>query len=191
MVEQLHWSATMMKLCTAIGLCLLACWGSPVLAQDFPTRPVTIVMPYDPGGLPDIVGRTIAAKMQEALGQPVVVRNRPGAASMIGTTEVARSAPDGYTLLINGPALAVLPTLFKTVTYNAERDLTPITRLVELSVCDVRVAVARRFQLFGIPQEVQKRCIAKLRDPRPGYWPAFGGRGLQGAVRPNYSTRAL
>jgi len=121
----------MMKPSAAISLCLLACWAFPAQAQDFPTRPVTIVTPYDPGGLPDIVARTIAAKMQDVLGQPVVVRNRPGAASMIGTTEVARSAPDGYTLLINGPALAVLPSLFKTATYNAEHDLTPITRLVD------------------------------------------------------------
>jgi tripartite-type tricarboxylate transporter receptor subunit TctC len=110
---------------------LLACLISPAAAQSFPTRPITIVMPYDPGGLPDIVARTLAAKMQEALGEPVVVRNKPGAASMIGTTEVARAAPDGYTLLINGPALAVLPSLFKTVTYDAKRDFVPIGRLVD------------------------------------------------------------
>lgn len=121
----------MIKVCAVITACLLSTWAFPATAQDFPTRPITIVMPYDPGGLPDIVARTVAAKMQDALGQPVIVRNKPGAASMIGTTEVARAAPDGYTLLINGPGLAVLPTLFKTVTYDAERDLIPITRLVD------------------------------------------------------------
>jgi tripartite-type tricarboxylate transporter receptor subunit TctC len=121
----------MIRLCTAVGLCLLACWASPAIAQNYPDRPVTIVVPYDPGGLPDLVARIIASKMHDALRQSVVVRNKPGAASMIGTTEVARSVPDGYTLLINGPALAVLPSLFKTVTYNAEHDLTPITRLVD------------------------------------------------------------
>lgn len=121
----------MIKLSIAAGLSLLACWVSPATAQSYPDRPITLVMPYDPGGLPDIVARTIAAKMQDVLGQPVIVRSKPGAASMIGTTEVARAAPDGYTLLINGPALAVLPSLFKTVTYNAEHDLAPITRLVD------------------------------------------------------------
>lgn len=120
----------MIKLSIAAGLSLLACWVSPATAQNYPDRPITIVMPYDAGGLPDIVARTIAAKMQDVLGQPVIVRSRPGAASMIGTSEVARSAPDGYTLLINGPALAVLPSLFKAVTYT-EHDLTPITRLVD------------------------------------------------------------
>jgi len=121
----------MSKICAAVTACLLAGWTLPLAAQDFPNRPITIVMPYDPGGLPDIVARAVAAKMQDVLGQPVIIRNRLGAASMIGTTEAARAAPDGYTLLINGPALAVVPSLFKTVTYDAERDLAPITRLVD------------------------------------------------------------
>lgn len=121
----------MIKVCAAVAVCFWAGSTVAATAQDFPTRPITIVMPYDPGGLPDIVARTVAAKMQDALGQPVIVRNRPGAASMVGTAEVARAAPDGYTLLINGPALAVLPSLFKTVTYDAERDFIPITRLVD------------------------------------------------------------
>jgi tripartite-type tricarboxylate transporter receptor subunit TctC len=121
----------MMKLSIAVGLCLLACGGALAQARDFPDRPITIVAPYDPGGLPDIVARIIAAKMREALGQPVIVQDKPGAASMLGTTEVAHAAPDGYTLLVNGPALAVLPALFKTVTFNAEHDLTPIARLVD------------------------------------------------------------
>jgi tripartite-type tricarboxylate transporter receptor subunit TctC len=121
----------MVRARAAIVASLLACFIVPAMAQNFPTRPITIVMPYDPGGLPDIVARTLAAKMQDMLGQPVVVRNKPGAASMIGTTEVARATPDGYTLLVNGPALAVLPSLFRTVTYDAERDLAPIARLVD------------------------------------------------------------
>jgi tripartite-type tricarboxylate transporter receptor subunit TctC len=124
-------SATMIRLHTAVGLCLLACSASPASAQNYPDRPITLVVPYGPGGLPDTLARSIATKMQEELGQPVVVENKPEAATMIGTAEVARSTPDGYRLLINGTALALDPILFKTVSYNAARDLVPVSRLVD------------------------------------------------------------
>src|SRR5262245_23162109 len=80
-------------------------------AQAYPTKPLKLVLPYSPGGIIDYVGRTVAQHLGEALGQPVVAENRPGAGGIAGTDAVARSAPDGYTLVIMDPAIVINPTL--------------------------------------------------------------------------------
>ena len=97
------------------------------LAQSYPTRPIKLIVPYAPGGPGDILGRLMAQKLTDGLGQPVVVDYRPGAGGTIGTEAVARSPADGYTLLIaaNG-ALAINVTLLKTLPYDPLRDLTPV-----------------------------------------------------------------
>src|SRR3954467_6228337 len=84
------------------GILALACSMLPhaVLAQDYPTRPIQIVVPYPPGGTAGLMGHLIAPKLSELLGQPVVIDQRPGAATRVGTTYVAKSQPDGYTLLL-------------------------------------------------------------------------------------------
>jgi tripartite-type tricarboxylate transporter receptor subunit TctC len=100
------------------------------LAQSYPSRPVRVVVPYPPGSTPDIVGRTLASKLQEALGQPFVVDNRTGAGGNIGAEAVAKAAPDGHTLLIgiNGPA-AINKFLYRDLAYDSDRDLLPISLL--------------------------------------------------------------
>jgi tripartite-type tricarboxylate transporter receptor subunit TctC len=109
---------------------LLALCLSPSLAwtQDYPAKPVRIVVPYAAGGNADILGRTLAQKLGDALKQPFVVENRAGANGGIGTDFVAKSAPDGYTLLVtaSGP-LTVNPTLYKSVPYDPLRDFAPIS----------------------------------------------------------------
>jgi tripartite-type tricarboxylate transporter receptor subunit TctC len=114
----------------AVLFVLLGLFSSLVGAQAYPSKPVRVVIPYPPGSTPDIVGRTVADRLQKALGQPFVVENRTGAAGNIGTDAVAKAAPDGYTLLvaINGP-VAVNKHLFKDLPYDPERDLLPITLL--------------------------------------------------------------
>jgi tripartite-type tricarboxylate transporter receptor subunit TctC len=99
----------------------------PALAQPYPTKPVRVVVPLAPGGPVDTVTRLIAVKLAEQLGQQIVVDNRPGAGGSVGGDLVARSAPDGYTLLMasNG-TIAISPHLLK-LAYDAERDLAPIT----------------------------------------------------------------
>jgi tripartite-type tricarboxylate transporter receptor subunit TctC len=99
-------------------------------AQAYPSKPVKVVVPYPAGSTPDIVGRTVSERLQKALGQPFVVENRTGAAGNIGADAVAKSAPDGYTLLvaINGP-VAVNKHLYKNLPYDPERDLLPISLL--------------------------------------------------------------
>ena len=99
-------------------------------AQPYPSRPVKLIVPFPPGSTPDIVGRTLGAKLQDALGQAVVVENRSGAGGNIGTEAVAKAAPDGYTLLIgiNGP-VATNKYLYPSLPYDAETDLAPISLL--------------------------------------------------------------
>jgi tripartite-type tricarboxylate transporter receptor subunit TctC len=103
---------------------------SSLQAQQYPSKPVRVVIPYPPGSTPDIVGRTLAGKFQESFGQPFVVDNRTGAGGNIGAEAVAKSAPDGYTLLIgiNGP-VAINKFLYKNLGYDSDKDLTPISLL--------------------------------------------------------------
>jgi tripartite-type tricarboxylate transporter receptor subunit TctC len=103
----------------------------PAGAQEkFPARPVTIVVPFPPGGVVDIVARTVGQKMAGALGVPVVVENKAGAGGTIGATYVARAKPDGYTLLLGGAATQVFsPALYKKLQYDAKKDFAPIGQI--------------------------------------------------------------
>jgi tripartite-type tricarboxylate transporter receptor subunit TctC len=95
-------------------------------AADYPTRPITLIVPYPAGGGNDVIARLVAAKMSEGLGQPIVIENRGGAGSTIGTRDVARSEPDGYTLLIATSSLAINPSLYPDVAYDPKKDFAPI-----------------------------------------------------------------
>lgn len=103
-------------------------------AQTYPAKPVRIVVPFPAGGPTDVVARVLAPRLSEALGQPVIVENRGGAGGTIGTELVAKSAPDGYTILAGTVGgLAVSPTLNPKLGYNTLRDLAPVTQLVNVS----------------------------------------------------------
>jgi tripartite-type tricarboxylate transporter receptor subunit TctC len=96
-------------------------------AQDYPTRPITLVVPYAAGGGNDAMARIVADKMSRTLGQQIVVENRAGAGGTIATRQVAKSAPDGYTLVIGGTGtLAVNPTLYANVGYDPRKDFAPV-----------------------------------------------------------------
>ena len=112
----------------ALGLALAFVPFLPVAsAQDYPTRPVTIVVPFTAGGAGDILSRLIGQRLEKKLGQPIVVDNRPGAGGMIGTAHASRAKPDGHTLLMvpSGP-MVVNPTMFKKLDYDPVKDFTPI-----------------------------------------------------------------
>ncbi len=102
---------------------VLACAGAGVGAQTFPNRPVTIVVPYPPGGLIDLVARLIQSKMQAELGQSVLIENRTGAGGNVGAETVVRAAPDGYTLLLGNPSLGISPSLYPKLAYKPLEDL--------------------------------------------------------------------
>jgi tripartite-type tricarboxylate transporter receptor subunit TctC len=110
----------------AIALCVSASLGN-AQAQNYPSRAITLVIPFAPGGSTSIVGRGIADKMSELLGEKVVVDNRPGAGGTVGTKAVAKSDPDGYTLLLGYTGtLAIGPSLYKNVGYDPRKDFAPI-----------------------------------------------------------------
>ncbi len=106
----------------------------PAQAQTtYPTRAVRLIVPSSPGGGTDISARILAPQLTQFLGQQVIVENRPGAGTMIGGEAVARAAPDGYTLLMGISTLAINPAMYKKVTYDALKDLAPISQAVSLS----------------------------------------------------------
>src|SRR5207247_2502827 len=99
-----------------------------VQAQSYPAKPVRLIEPYPAGGATDFFARTVFTKMSESLGQQVVVENRPGAGTAIGASEVARSAPDGYTLLLgDAGTYAFNPTLYRKLSYDPVKDFAPVS----------------------------------------------------------------
>jgi tripartite-type tricarboxylate transporter receptor subunit TctC len=112
--------------CSLVALCLLA-FAGPAAAQSYPARPIRFIVPFPPGGGNDIVGRIVAVKLSEGLGQQVVVDNRGGAGGTIGTDITAKAPPDGYTMLVNNISLAVNHTLFPKLPYDTLKDLAPVS----------------------------------------------------------------
>ena len=119
---------------TAFNLCcsaaaLAACVAAGAQAQSYPTRPVRLIIPFSPGGAADVPGRILADRATQALGQQVVIENRPGAGSTIGAEAAAKAAPDGYTLFMISNTHFVSAALHKKLTYDSLNDYTPITQI--------------------------------------------------------------
>jgi tripartite-type tricarboxylate transporter receptor subunit TctC len=110
----------------AASLLTLACLSGPVLAQDYPARPVKIIVPFAAGGPADVYARIVGRGLQEALGQPFVIDDRPGAGSVVGTDAAAKSAPDGYTLLLISNAQTVNESLLANKPYALLRDFVAV-----------------------------------------------------------------
>lgn len=108
---------------TALAAALLA---PPSQAQTYPTRPVRMVIPFSPGGATDVPGRVLAQKLSEQFGQQVVVDNRPGAGSVVGTELVAHAPADGYTILMTGTPFAVSPAIYRKLPYHPVKDFAPV-----------------------------------------------------------------
>ncbi|MCC6530976.1 MAG: tripartite tricarboxylate transporter substrate binding protein [Burkholderiales bacterium] len=160
-----------MKSIQAAGLALatLCVSGvSPVLAQDYPSRPIRMVIPWPPGGVTDVIARGLAAALSESLGQPVVLDNRPGAAGTLGVGMVAKAAADGYTLMMSDvPSHAISATLYKSLPYDPMKDIEP---LALPSRSPLVLVVNPKLGIKSIPQLIE---YAKA---RPGQF-AFASSG--------------
>ena len=122
------------RLSAAMLALAIAAWLAPAasFAQDFPSRAITIIVPQPPGGGTDIISRIVAQQLSEQLGKPVVIENKAGAGTLVGTDAAAKAAPDGYTLLAGLTAnMAVNPSLFKTLPYDPIRNFTPVGMMAE------------------------------------------------------------
>lgn len=118
-------SARLARLACIAFLCLVA--GASAIAQDYPARPITLVVPFPPGGATDIIGRQIGKTLGDRLGQTVIIDNKPGAGTIVGAGAVARSAPDGYTLLISsGTTFTVNPAIYPKLPYDTVKSFEPI-----------------------------------------------------------------
>jgi tripartite-type tricarboxylate transporter receptor subunit TctC len=143
----------------ALGGTFLALTAPGAKAQDYPTRPIRIIVPFAPGGSADVFGRVIAQRLQESMGQNVIVDNRPGAGSVIGTDAVAKSAPDGYTLLLMSNTHTVNESLIPNKPFQLMRDFVPIA---PINYSDL-VLVAKAGAPFNTLGE-----LIKVAKARPG-----------------------
>ena len=159
-------------------------WASLAFGQAFPSKPVKIVVPTTPGGATDALSRSIGARLSEAWGQPVVVENKPGATQIIGGEYVAKSPPDGYTLIVSDAATFIMnPILHRTLPYDGLHAFTPITCLVRFPwVVAIHPSVpANNFQEFV--------AYAKANPGKLAYG-SFGS-GSSGHISVDYMKRLL
>jgi tripartite-type tricarboxylate transporter receptor subunit TctC len=112
---------------TALALLLALSFNLAQAQEAWPSRPVRFILPFPPGGGTDILGRLIAERLSASLGQPVVTENRGGAGGNVGAEAAARSAPDGYTIVLVAPSLAISPTLYSKINYDPVKDFAPVS----------------------------------------------------------------
>ena len=149
-------------------LCSLALPGA-AQAQDYPNKPIRIIVGYAAGGGNDIIVRVMQPEMQKGLGQPVIIENKPGAQSIIAAETVARSAPDGYTLLMgpSGP-MTINPATYSKLPYDAQRDFTPISMICEFPLL---VTVDARLPIRSVKELIE---FAKANPGKANYASSAG-----------------
>ncbi len=137
-------------------------------AADYPNRPIRMVVAYAPGGTTDFTARVVAPKLGELLGQTVVVDNRPGAGSILGTDLVAKGTPDGYTLLMADTAFGIIPAIYRTLPFNVQKDFATISQIMSVpNALVVNPSVAAR----------SVRELVELAKAKPGQL-TFGSGGV-------------
>jgi tripartite-type tricarboxylate transporter receptor subunit TctC len=142
-------------------------------AQDYPTRPITLVVPYAAGGGNDVMARIVAEKMSKTLGQQIVIENKGGAGGSIATRQVAKAAPDGYTLGLSGTGThAINPTLYHNVGYDPRKDFAPVGLI---ATCALVVIVNNDVPARTIPELI---ALAKREDGKLTYASAGVGSGI-------------
>jgi tripartite-type tricarboxylate transporter receptor subunit TctC len=155
---------------------LLAAGGavSPAAAQDWPTRPVTMVVPFPPGGGTDVLGRIVAQRLSQTLGQQVIVENVGGAGGMIGSARVVHAPPDGYQFVLGSRADAINQTLYKHPLYNFKEDLAPVILIADQPM----ILIARE----GLPVSGLQEFISYVKNNQSTMRSGSAGVGSTGYV---------
>jgi tripartite-type tricarboxylate transporter receptor subunit TctC len=160
-----------------LGLVALCATLLPAKAQDYPNKPIRLVVPFPPGGPNDIIGRVVGQKMQELLGQLVIIDNRAGAGGVLGTDNVAKSEPDGYAIAIaSAGALAISTSLQEKILYDPLKDLAPITlvaKVPELLVASTTLPAANVRELVALAKAKPGRI--NYGSTGPGSMPHLAG----------------
>lgn len=161
----------LMRMFWAISLvCALGLKPALGQSQDYPNRPIKMIIPFSPGGASDLVGRILQTKLGEVLGQPIIIENRPGASGNIGMELAAKSAPDGYTIFLgNIGTMAINPALYPNIRVNPLKDFIPITEVVDVPSALVTNA--------GLPPNSMTELIAYLKASPGKYNFASPGSG--------------
>jgi tripartite-type tricarboxylate transporter receptor subunit TctC len=155
------------------AFCALLVASMPAAAQDYPSRPITLIVPYAAGGGNDLMARTAAERMSKALGQQIVIENRGGAGGSIATRQVARAEPDGYTLGLGGTGtLAIDPTLYANVGYDPRKDFAPIGLIATSGLV---ICVHPSLPAHTIPELI---ALAKTEPGKLNYASAGAGSGI-------------
>jgi tripartite-type tricarboxylate transporter receptor subunit TctC len=142
-----------LRIALATACAWFAFGAGPALAQPYPAKPIRIVVPFAAGGAVDQLARMLGAKLQEALGQTVIVENRAGAGGTLGAPEVAKAPPDGYSILQNTNGQAISPAIYRKLAFDAVRDFVPVTQLVATStvlVTTMTLPVRSAKELIGL-----------------------------------------
>src|SRR6202012_5566269 len=147
---------------------------SPVAAQDYPSRPVTMVVPFPPGGGTDVVGRIVGKRLSETLGQQVVIENVGGAGGMIGSNRVVHAPPDGYQFVLGSRADAINQTLYKHPLYNLRTDLAPVILIADQPM----ILIARK----DLPVDGLQQFIAYVKKNQAKVHSGSAGIGSTGYV---------
>ena len=171
---------------------LLAIFAVAAVADDYPSRPVKIVVPFAGGGPADVYARFLAQRLQESMGQPFVIEDRPGGGSVVGTEIVAKSAPDGYTLLLMSNTHTVNESLMPNKPFQLMRDFTPVAPINYSDlVLVVNPAVPANTLQELIALAKAQPGQAQLRIVGPGHAVSHGGRAVQVDGGPRHRARAL
>lgn len=139
---------------TAAALLVLA--AQTASAQAWPTKPISMVVPFPPGGTTDVLARAIASRLAPVLGQPVVVESKPGAGATLGAAYVAKAAPDGYTFLIGAIHHTIATSIYKNLSYDFQKDLTPVTMIAfvpNVLVVNVNTPVSSAQELVALSRK--------------------------------------
>lgn len=156
----------------AASLAFLLAVASPAFADVWPSRPITLIVPLAAGGSTDTTARLVAQKLKDVLGQPVVVENRSGAGTNIGTDIVAKAKPDGYTLLLNASTIATNVSLYKSLPYDLKKDLIPVS---QTSFIPNVLVVSKDFPAKNLPEFIR---YIKDNKGRINYGSAGNGTSL-------------